>query len=73
MFKDTGDYSGQKQNMHIVNYYLWELPMTTGAKDSHRDNGIWWPKTNWEAAALKKGSRAEGIITIESYETGNEC
>ena len=35
-----------------------ELPITTGANDSHRDKGICWPKTNWEAAALKNGSKA---------------
>lgn len=34
------------------------VPITTGANDSHSDNGIWWPKINWEAAALKNGSRA---------------
>lgn len=35
-----------------------DTPKTTGAKDSHRDKGICWPKTNWEAEALKNGSRA---------------
>ena len=35
------------------------LPSTTGAKDSHKVIGIDCPRMNWEAAALKKGSRAE--------------
>lgn len=35
-----------------------ELPITTGASDSQRDKGIWCPKINWEAAALKNGSSA---------------
>lgn len=34
-------------------------PMTTGASESHRVMGIDWPRMNWEAAALKKGSSAE--------------
>lgn len=35
-----------------------DTPKTTGAKDSHRDKGMFWPKTNCEAEALKNGSRA---------------
>lgn len=34
------------------------LPITTGANDSHSGSGIWWPNTNWEAPALKNGSKA---------------
>ena len=34
--------------------------MTTGARDSHRVIGMDCPSMNWEAAALKKGSRASG-------------
>ena len=36
-----------------------KLPITTGARDSHRVIGMDCPSMNWEAAALKKGSRAE--------------
>jgi len=35
------------------------LPITTGARDSHKVMGIDWPSMNCEAAALKNGSRAE--------------
>jgi hypothetical protein len=35
------------------------VPRTTGARDSHKVIGIDCPSMNWEAAALKKGSRAE--------------
>ena len=35
-----------------------KLPSTTGARDNHRDKGTVCPRTNWVAAALKKGSKA---------------
>lgn len=35
-----------------------ETPSTTGARDNHRDKGTVCPRTNWVAAALKKGSKA---------------
>lgn len=38
------------------------LPMTTGANESHKVMGMDCPKINWEAAALKNGSRAEKWI-----------
>ena len=34
------------------------IPRTTGAKESHKVMGIDCPRMNWEAAALKNGSRA---------------
>lgn len=34
------------------------LPNTIGAKDAHRVRGIWWPRINCDAAALKNGSKA---------------
>jgi hypothetical protein len=35
-----------------------KLPSTTGARDNQRDKGTVCPRTNWVAAALKKGSKA---------------
>ena len=36
-------------------------PSTTGVSDSQRGRGTDCPSTNWEAAAAKKGSRAEKV------------
>jgi hypothetical protein len=41
---------------------IWELPRTTGARESHREKGTCCPRINWVAAALKKGSRAASQV-----------
>lgn len=52
------------------------LPITTGASESHRVMGIGWPSMNWEAAALKNGSRAKTkdftMIKLKNYKQNIE-
>lgn len=43
------------------------LPITTGINDSQRDKGICCPRMNWDADALKNGSKAE-MEEINQYE-----
>lgn len=64
----TSKFDLIKENEKIERNRVEQLPKTTGAKDSHKDNGIWWPKTNWDAAALKNGSSAveEHTNTVRS-------
>lgn len=47
-----------------IHYLNERLPSTTGARDNHNAKGICWPRMNCEAAALKKGSKAERNHTI---------
>jgi hypothetical protein len=49
-----------------------DTPRTTGVKDSHKERGICWPNTNWEAEALKNGSKAFIVCVKDTATAAND-